>query len=614
MKKNLILVFAFLLGTIALKSEWKQIDSWFENVDGAFSFVIDGKPYVGGGTYTATFSYYDVEAENWVQLGDLPFGPRAWAYSFAVNGKAYVGGGDPTGQFNVQSDLWEYDPGTDSWTQMPDFPGGGRDGCVAFAIGDKGYVGAGFDGQYILNDFYQFDPQQKKWTKISNFPEAAIFLTCFVINGKGYATMLGQGFDKQSNKIYEFNPSTNMWTAKKDFPGEARQCAAAFVYEGKAYVGGGQSSYSKKYNDVYSFDPVKNNWTEEIDMVLPYDNTAWPTAFQIDGTAYFGLGASFPNLTFTNKFYKWELVPKPEIEVSTTYLNFTSVIVGQTKQDVFTVSNTGSVALTITDINIDNAVFTHAESLPIEIAAGESREITVTFAPDAIQEYNAVLKIVSNASNGTETEVYLAGQGISDAVPNAEISVESVDFGTTDILKVNTKTITITNSGSGELELSDVYLDDSEQNFSVDVVTLPHTLTASESIDIIIHFEASHPGSYATDLIVETNDPENMTITIPLSANVIDTKVIEIDDSELDLQILNRTNTLEIYITSQTPLSAGELSISDIRGNIVFRGTVPAGGTNFSVELDKHKLAKGVYFIGLSRKDELYQKKILISE
>ncbi|TKJ42561.1 hypothetical protein CEE37_02410 [candidate division LCP-89 bacterium B3_LCP] len=108
-------------------------------------------------------------------------------------------------------------------------------------------------------------------------------------------------------------------------------------------------------------------------------------------------------------FY-YHQVPPPVIIVSSDTLDFSSIVVSYSDVLPLTIFNIGDTTLVLYAITTTDPVLTTdynpADSL---IEAGDSLEITVTFLPDEIATYNAVLSI---DNNDELVEVALQGKGV----------------------------------------------------------------------------------------------------------------------------------------------------------------------------------------------------------
>ncbi len=286
-------------------AQWQRAADYGSITDGAISFTIDGKAYVGGGPGRKDFWRYDPGTGAWKRLADLGGGNHAWSYTFVIDGKGYMVGGDKTGSFNVVDDVWQYDPTVDTWTRKSAFPGGPRDGGFGFALNGKGYIGGGFNGTSVIGDVWEYDPTSDTWSAIDDYPDGpVVFPAWFVLNGKAY---IGTGAStSEFTSLYEFDPTTRGWKARADFPGNPRQTAVGVAMNGKGYFGLGMAGYTVTYQDFWSYDPTADAWTQVEGMDFPDERSGWSSAFLLGDTLYAGLGASFANggLSFSKSIYK----------------------------------------------------------------------------------------------------------------------------------------------------------------------------------------------------------------------------------------------------------------------------------------------------------------------
>jgi N-acetylneuraminic acid mutarotase len=128
----------------------------------AYSFVVDGKAYAGGGRNTTRihdFYMYDPATRSWTEKTSIPtYNYTAGNSSFTLRGKGYVGLGydllrrEPL--YSTQQ-VFEYDPVLNTWRPLPDFGGIYRTYAVGFAIGDVGYFGTGI-AIYLTHSYQDF--------------------------------------------------------------------------------------------------------------------------------------------------------------------------------------------------------------------------------------------------------------------------------------------------------------------------------------------------------------------------------------------------------------------------------------------------------------------------
>ena len=152
---------------------WKQEQSiGGSKRTNAFSFVLNGVGYVGGGTNNQIYpiDFWAFDGTSWTQkrdLDDVAGDPtftynlsRESAVAFSINNAhAYL----VTGNYNsILGNCWEYDPATDLWTEKTPIEGAPRDGAVGFSVGAKGYVTTGKSSSFRFDDIWELDPSVAK--------------------------------------------------------------------------------------------------------------------------------------------------------------------------------------------------------------------------------------------------------------------------------------------------------------------------------------------------------------------------------------------------------------------------------------------------------------------
>ena len=147
-----------------ITDSWTVTPYYLDWLPGGCSFTIADTVYsgcgiqsgIGNGTCEGSFSLNDTLMNH--IGGNIPSIPaRENEVAFVVNGKAYVGLGDDC-NYNVLSDMYEYDPLNRTFTRVADFPGGPRKNATAFSVGGRGYVGTGQYFGYCYKDFWAFNP------------------------------------------------------------------------------------------------------------------------------------------------------------------------------------------------------------------------------------------------------------------------------------------------------------------------------------------------------------------------------------------------------------------------------------------------------------------------
>ncbi len=237
----------------------------------------------------------------WSQKADFGGGETYDPFSFVINGKAYVGTGRALPGIN-QVDFWEYDPATNIWSQKADFIGSARYGARGFGIGNFGYAGTGWDPT-PTNTFYKYDPALNVWTPAANFGGSARYTSVStVVGGFGY---LGLGYSPYKKDFWRYDPVLNSWAQIADYTGDARQASVAFSVGTSIFVGLGSGSQGV-FQDFYKYNTLTNFWSP----ITPFPGAARAAAFafEIGTDAYVGLGfddQSSPSFDIFSDMYKY---------------------------------------------------------------------------------------------------------------------------------------------------------------------------------------------------------------------------------------------------------------------------------------------------------------------
>lgn len=262
----------------------------------------------------------------WDKIGDFAGIPRDGAVSFVIDNKAYVGTGYNYFGNKFLTDFWKYDPSSDSWYPVAPFPGAGRSGAVAFTLNGKGYVGTGYNilngSTNPLSDFWQFDPTvgaTGKWTRVADFGHSKTQLDTTVSARYGAAAFTvknrafvgwGEDINQYDYKdLWEYDAVNNVWTQVPD-AGSKRVYPFAFVIDDIAYVGGGYdpaggNSFPVDFNrfDVSKLNPdgTGSPWSSLNGLTGKDKNGNGITqparrqqaaTFSIDGFGYLTMGSS----------------------------------------------------------------------------------------------------------------------------------------------------------------------------------------------------------------------------------------------------------------------------------------------------------------------------------
>ena len=132
------------------------------------------------------------------------------------------------------------------------------------------------------------------------------------------------------------------------------------------------------------------------------------------------------------------------LAASPTTLNFGNVAAGSSSPQTLTLSNTGTAAVTVSQATITGAGFSVAAGMPsVSIAAGQSHDFQVQFAPAGAGRISGGITIVSDATDAT-LAIPLSGTGMTTLAIASEPRSESVVVG-------QSATFSVVATGTGTL-------------------------------------------------------------------------------------------------------------------------------------------------------------------
>ena len=177
--------------------------------------------------------------------------------------------------------------------------------------------------------------------------------------------------------------------------------------------------------------------------------------------------------------------PQPGVSVTPAGFAFGSVVDGQTKSQTFNVTNTGSGALTISQLSVSGTGYSLSGLVtPSTVAPGASATFSATFAPTTAGSLPGTVTIISNAPTSPST-VTLSGTGVAGTVI-LSASPTSLAFGNVNAGVTSSKSVTLTNNGTGNVTISQITV--SAKDVTTSGVTTPVTLTPGQTQTLNVTF------------------------------------------------------------------------------------------------------------------------------
>ncbi|MGB9309864.1 MAG: choice-of-anchor D domain-containing protein, partial [Candidatus Acidiferrales bacterium] len=204
---------------------------------------------------------------------------------------------------------------------------------------------------------------------------------------------------------------------------------------------------------------------------------------------------------------------QPTLTIAPASVTYGNVSVGSSATQTVTLTNSGNATLTVTQASASGTGFSVAGvSLPISINAGSSSSFTAVFAPTTAGAATGSISIVSNAP-GSPAAIALSGTGIQGQLG---ATPASVNFGSVNVGSSGSQTITLKNSGTASLTISQATA--SGTGFSVSGITTPLALAAGQSTTFTAKFSPSSAGSVSGNVALVNNGP-NSPINVALSGS-----------------------------------------------------------------------------------------------
>jgi len=225
-------------------------------------------------------------------------------------------------------------------------------------------------------------------------------------------------------------------------------------------------------------------------------------------------------------------VPLPDIDFANDSLLFAETALTTVSTDSLRIFNSGIADLVLSGLKIrgqDSTDFQLSmQSLPSTIAPGDSANLLIDFLPQAVGERNAKLEILSNDPDESPAQVVLSGAAVAIPVADIVISSDTLDFGAIDIGDFTFRELLIQNLGTADLEVSSAGIMGIDSSaFAITFGEAPFTVEPGDSQRIDIRFLPFDLGERTAELNLLTNDPDELTISVPLLGAALDTTLID---------------------------------------------------------------------------------------
>jgi Abnormal spindle-like microcephaly-assoc'd, ASPM-SPD-2-Hydin len=250
-----------------------------------------------------------------------------------------------------------------------------------------------------------------------------------------------------------------------------------------------------------------------------------------------------------------------QLTPSTTSLSFGSLALNASATQSVTLTNTGNAAVSISQVNVTGSGFTLNGSAPlVTLSAGQAASFSVTFTPTVAGNATGSASVVSTAAN-SPLSISLSGLGVQ---PQISVVPGSVNFGTVTVGQTNSQTITLSNPGSANLNVTQFA--GPGTGFGLTGLAMPLTLAPGKSTTFTLSFTPTSGTSSSSSLTLVSNAPNSPT-TIPLSGTGL-SPVLQLTPSTTSLSFgsetlnVSATQSVTLTNTGNAPVSISQVNVT----------------------------------------------------
>ena len=281
------------------------------------------------------------------------------------------------------------------------------------------------------------------------------------------------------------------------------------------------------------------------------------------------------------------------VGVKPASLSFGSVTVSTTSLAAsVVVTNNGGQAVSILQVSSSLPEFVViGPATPITLGPHGSASLQVVFQPDAAKTFSGSIVFSTSRTNGSGTQsISVSGTGTTASSVSSTSSqsyllsanASSMNFGNTPVGSSVSQAITLTNTGTASVNLSQVAI--TGAGFTVSGFTGAATLAAGQSFSLTVSFAPATAGS-ATGSLSFVSSATNSPTTISLSGNGVRPQISVIPASvgfgNVTVGVTN-TQTLAISNPGTANLSITQASLVGTgfgSSGLTVPLSVPPGGT-----------------------------------
>jgi len=285
----------------------------------------------------------------------------------------------------------------------------------------------------------------------------------------------------------------------------------------------------------------------------------------------------------------------PKVEFSKTAINFPVTTLNQSISETITISNSGIEDLTISSYNWTDKTNFSVGSIQSTFSSSVSQNIQITYHPKTTGNHSTQLVITSNDPNNSEINIPLSGT--SNNPPELSLSTTSLNFESVEINTQKTFNITLSNIGGALLQINSCSI---TQGQPFQLGSYSESLLPGESQDIQVTFLPGSLGTFVGTLNVNSNNPNNEILAIPLSGSSfappeITSSVTSINFGSNPVNT-DQNSSLTISNTGGSPLVISSCILTVNQGFSIINSpeSIPAGESQ-NIQLSFSSIEAGIF-------------------
>ena len=270
-----------------------------------------------------------------------------------------------------------------------------------------------------------------------------------------------------------------------------------------------------------------------------------------------------------------------QLSADQTSASFGTVAINGSAQKQIILTNTGNATVKISNINESGTGFTLSGlSTPVSLTPSQHATLTATFAPASAANFTGTITFVSDAAN-SPLQIGLTGTG---AQAGLTISPASFDFGSVVDGQTKSQTVSVTNTGSVPLTLSQLSVNGA--GYSVSGLATPATIAGGAKTTFNAVFAPTTAGSHAGSVSIQSNAPSSPNVLSLSGTGTAATVTLTTNPSSMTFSGVNAGSSSSKSVTitnsgnSAVTISQITVNAKDFKTTGIATPSTLAPGTN----------------------------------